>query len=71
MVGHKSHFIEVIMYLINLKKEIISEDMSLNEIQKMFKNLENKDIKNLVICLDKHHATEFIKNQVIVRGGKI
>jgi len=71
MVGHKSHFIEVIMYLINLKKEIISEDMSLNEIQKMFKNLENKDIKNLVICLDKHHATEFIKNQVIVRGGKV
>lgn len=71
MVGHKSHFIEVIMYLINLKKEIISEDMPLNEIQKMFKNLENKDIKNLVICLDKHHATEFIKNQVIVRGGKV
>lgn len=59
------------MYLINLKKEIISEDMPLNEIQKMFKNLENKDIKNLVICLDKHHATEFIKNQVIVRGGKV
>ena len=71
MVGHKSHFIEVNMYLINLKKEIISEDMPLNDIQKMFKNLENKDIKNLVICLDKHHATEFIKNQVIVRGGKV
>ena len=71
MAGHKSHFIEVIMYLINLKKEIISEDMPLTDIQKMFKNLENKDIKNLVICLDKHHATEFIKNQVIVRGGKV
>lgn len=71
MVGHKSHFIGVIMYLINLKKEIISEDMPLTDIQKMFKNLENKDIKNLVICLDKHHATEFIKNQVIVRGGKV
>lgn len=71
MAGHKSHFIGGIMYLINLKKEIISEDMPLTDIQKMFKNLENKDIKNLVICLDKHHATEFIKNQVIVRGGKV
>jgi hypothetical protein len=58
------------MYLINLKKEIISEDMPLNDIQKMFKGLQDEELRNLVICLDKHHAKEFIKNQVIVRGGK-
>jgi hypothetical protein len=59
------------MYLINLKKEIISEDMPLNDIQKMFKGLQDEELRNLVICLDKHHATEFIKNQVIIRGGKV
>jgi hypothetical protein len=58
------------MYLINLKKEIISEDMPLTDIQKMFKGLQDEELRNLVICLDKHHAKEFIKNQVIVRGGK-
>lgn len=58
------------MYLINLKKEIISEDMPLNDIQKMFKGLQDEELRNLVICLDKHHAKEFIKNQVIIRGGK-
>ena len=70
MAGNRYPYIEVNMYLINLKKEIISEDMTIKEVQDLFKNLENKDLKNLVICLDKHHATEFIKNQVIVRGGK-
>jgi hypothetical protein len=59
------------MYLINLKKEIISEDMPLTDIQKMFKGLQDEELRNLVICLDKHHATEFIKNQVIIRGGKL
>lgn len=58
------------MYLINLKKEIISEDMPLNDIQKMFKGLQDEELRNLVICLDKQHAKEFIKNQVIIRGGK-
>jgi hypothetical protein len=58
------------MYLINLKKEIISEDMPLTDIQKMFKGLQDEELRNLVICLDKHHAKEFIKNQVIIRGGK-
>jgi hypothetical protein len=44
--------------------------MPLTDIQKMFKGLQDKELRNLVICLDKHHATEFIKNQVIIRGGK-
>ena len=71
MVGNRYTYTEVNMYLINLKKEIISEDMPLKEVQDLFKNLENKDLKNLVICLDKNHATEFVKNQVIIRGGKL
>ena len=71
MAGNRYPYTEVNMYLINLKKEIISEDMTIKEVQDLFKNLENKDLKNLVICLDKHHATEFVKNQVIIRGGKV
>jgi len=70
MVGNRYPYTEVNMYLINLKKEIISEDMPLTDIQKMFKGLQDEELRNLVICLDKHHATEFIKNQVIIRGGK-
>lgn len=68
MAGHKSRSIEVIMYLINLKKEIISEDMPLNEIQEMFKNLEDKDLRHLVICLDKHHAEQFIKERIVIKS---
>jgi hypothetical protein len=44
--------------------------MPLTDIQKMFKGLQDEELRNLVICLDKHHAKEFIKNQVIIRGGK-
>ena len=58
------------MYLINLKKEIISPDMRLSEIQKMFKGLQDKELRNLVICLDKHHAEQFIKERIVVQGGK-
>jgi len=70
MVGNRYPYTEVNMYLINLKKEIISEDMPLTDIKKMFKGIQDEELRNLVICLDKHHATEFIKNQVIIRGGK-
>ena len=58
------------MYLINLKKEIISPDMRLTEIQKMFKGLQDEELRNLVICLDKNHAEQFIKERIVVRGGK-
>lgn len=58
------------MYLINLKKEIISEDMPLTEIQNMFKGLQDEELRNLVICLDKHHAEQFIRERIVVRGGK-
>lgn len=58
------------MYLINLKKEIISEDMPLTEIQKMFKGLQDEELRNLVICLDKNHAEQFIRERIVVRGGK-
>jgi len=56
------------MYLINLKKEIISEDMPLSEIQDMFKKLEDKDIRNLVICLDRNHAEQFIKERIVIKS---
>lgn len=58
------------MYLINLKKEIISEDMPLTEIQNMFKGLQDEELRNLVICLDKNHAEQFIRERIVVRGGK-
>jgi cytochrome c len=58
------------MYLINLKKEIISEDMPLTDIQKMFKGLQDEELRNLVICLDKNHAEQFIRERIVVRGGK-
>lgn len=58
------------MYLINLKKEIISEDMPLTEIQNMFKGLQDEELRNLVICLDKNHAEQFIRERIVIRGGK-
>jgi len=68
MVGNRYPCIEVNMYLINLKKEIISEDMPLSEIQDMFKKLEDKDIRNLVICLDRNHAEQFIKERIVIKS---
>ena len=58
------------MYLINLKQEIISEDMPLTDIQKMFKGLQDEKLRNLVICLNKHHAEQFIKERIVIKGGK-
>ena len=58
------------MYLINLKQEIISEDMPLTDIQKMFKGLQDEELRNLVICLNKHHAEQFIKELIVIKGGK-
>tara|TARA_R100001509_G_scaffold145029_1_gene101518 strand:+ start:530 stop:709 length:180 start_codon:yes stop_codon:yes gene_type:complete len=58
------------MYLINLKQEIISEDMPLTDIQKMFKGMQDEELRNLVICLNKHHAEQFIKERIVIKGGK-
>ena len=68
MAGNRYPYTEVKMYLINLKKEIISEDMPLSEIQDMFKKLEDKDIRNLVICLDRNHAEQFIKERIVIKS---
>ena len=68
MAGNRYPYTEVNMYLINLKKEIISEDMPLSEIQDMFKKLEDKDIRNLVICLDRNHAEQFIKERIVIKS---
>ena len=68
MAGNRYPYTEENMYLINLKKEIISEDMPLSEIQDMFKKLEDKDIRNLVICLDRNHAEQFIKERIVIKS---
>jgi hypothetical protein len=36
----------------------------------MFKGLQDEELRNLVICLDKHHAEQFIRERIVVRGGK-
>ena len=58
------------MYLINLKKYKASDDMTLSEIQEMFKGLQDEDLRHLVICLDKRHAEQYIKERIVIKGGK-